>query len=63
MVALTGIEWVTTQFSSVQFSLSRFFSVQFILHDPQWSLSEKPWCERVVSATSISHASACREVR
>jgi len=50
MVALTGIEWVKCQFSSVRLSLSRSFSV---LASRDW-IPESPhnllWCDPRVTA-------------
>jgi hypothetical protein len=63
MVALTGIEWVRCQFTSVQLSLSRFVSVQFVL---PW-LAKPPyktlWCERGVSARMFPHSFGSSEVQ
>jgi hypothetical protein len=53
MVALTGIEWVTFQFTSVQSSLSCSFSVHLGPPDAHELLRESLCCDRVVTARAL----------
>jgi hypothetical protein len=55
VVALTGIEWVTLQFTSVQPSLSCSYCVLVGTPDPQRVLCESLWCDRVVTARALSN--------
>jgi hypothetical protein len=54
MVALTGIEWVTVQFTSVQLNLSCSFSVHLGPPDRQMLVCESLSCDRVVTARALS---------
>jgi len=51
LVALTGIEWVSRQFSSVQFSLSCFVSVLPVQQESVSGPYKTLWCDPRVTAT------------